>query len=187
MNPSHLFKGKLIRLTEIREGDVAEIGKWQTNIDFMRQKVLSPAYPFTAKASRERLDNYISKRNAFNFAIRLLDNEMIIGLVTVSDIEWNHAVGQLGIGIGDSRYHGRGYGTEAVALLLDYVFRELNLYRIELTVFGYNASAIRIYEKLGFTHEATYREAIHRDGERYNVLLYGILRPEWERVRDSFI
>lgn len=187
MNLSNLLRGKLIRLTEIREPDLVEIGKWHTNIDLMRYKTLMPARPLTAKTSKERQEQITTSGNAFNFAIRPLDNEAIIGQITLSDIEWNHAVGALSVSIGESRYHGKGFGTEAVALMLDYAVRELNLYRVELRVFSYNASAIRVFEKTGFTREVTYREAIRRDGAHYDIYLYGILRPEWEAVRGQFI
>jgi RimJ/RimL family protein N-acetyltransferase len=64
-------------------------------------------------------------------------------------------------------------------LALDYAFSELNLHRVQLTVFAYNARAIALYEKLGFVREGVYREFLHRDGVRYDMYLYGLLRREW--------
>ena len=68
----------------------------------------------------------------------------------------------------------------ALRLLLRFAFDELNLYRVQLTVFSYNPRAIRLYEKLGFRHEGTFREFVQRDGARHDMLLYGLLRQEWE-------
>jgi RimJ/RimL family protein N-acetyltransferase len=56
----------------------------------------------------------------------------------------------------------------------------MNLHRVGLTVFAYNERARALYEKMGFVHEGTQRERLHRDGERYDMLDYGILRREWE-------
>jgi RimJ/RimL family protein N-acetyltransferase len=68
---------------------------------------------------------------------------------------------------------------------LRFAFHELNLFRVCLTVFSYNAAAIALYEQLGFTREGTYREHIERDGQRYDMVLYGLLRPEWEKMQGS--
>ncbi len=50
-----------------------------------------------------------------------------------------------------------------------------------LTVFSYNENATALYERLGFTREGSYREHLERDGRRYDMYLYGLLRPEWEK------
>jgi RimJ/RimL family protein N-acetyltransferase len=91
-------------------------------------------------------------------------------------------VAWLGIGIGDREQWGKGYGREAMELVLRYGFHELNLHRIQLTVFEYNERAIALYEKLGFRREGVYREFMQRDGKRYDMLLYGLLRREWENA-----
>ena len=75
-----------------------------------------------------------------------------------------------------------GYGKEAFKLTIEFGFEELNFHRIYLTVLEYNEPAIKLYEKLGFKREGVYREFIHRDGKRYDMYLYGILRPEWEKI-----
>jgi RimJ/RimL family protein N-acetyltransferase len=62
---------------------------------------------------------------------------------------------------------------------LNYAFSELNMHRIQLTVFSYNERAIALYERLGFRREGTHREQILRDGKRYDMYLYGLLRREW--------
>jgi RimJ/RimL family protein N-acetyltransferase len=65
-------------------------------------------------------------------------------------------------------------------LLLQFAFGELNLRRVQLTVFSYNTAAIRLYEKLCFQREGTFREFLQRDGQLYDMYLYGLLRREWE-------
>ncbi len=64
-------------------------------------------------------------------------------------------------------------------LILRFVFHELNLHRIQLTVFSYNERAVALYENLGFTREGVYREHLQRDGQRHDMYLYGLLRREW--------
>ena len=84
------------------------------------------------------------------------------------------------IAIGEAKQWGKGYGYEAMQLVLRFAFDELNLHRVQLTVFCYNKRAIALYEKLGFQREGIHREHLQRDGRRYDMYLYGLLRSEWE-------
>jgi RimJ/RimL family protein N-acetyltransferase len=65
-------------------------------------------------------------------------------------------------------------------VLLDFAFGELRLERVYLHVFDFNARAIHVYERVGFTLEATEREAYYRHGHHHDMHLMGILRHEWE-------
>jgi RimJ/RimL family protein N-acetyltransferase len=65
-------------------------------------------------------------------------------------------------------------------LMIQYAFREINLHRLQLTVFSYNKRAIKLYEKLGFTKEGIYREFLEQDLKRHDMYLYGLLRPDWK-------
>ena len=88
----------------------------------------------------------------------------------------------VGLGIGETEYWGRGYGTDAMNVLLRYAFTEINLRRVTLTVFEYNPRAIRSYEKAGFCHEGRLRKVLNKEGRRWDVLYMGILREEWLEV-----
>jgi RimJ/RimL family protein N-acetyltransferase len=73
-----------------------------------------------------------------------------------------------------------------MGLVARYAFDELNLHRLQLTVIDYNPRAIAMYERLGFVREGNYREFGERDGARYDLFLYGLLRPEWrEKTRGA--
>ena len=87
---------------------------------------------------------------------------------------------EVGIMIGDKDYWNKGYGTEAMQLILKHGFETLNLNRIFLRVFANNPRAIRCYEKVGFVHEGRQRQAIYTDGDYFDILLMGILREEWK-------
>ncbi|STA92047.1 GNAT family N-acetyltransferase [Clostridium cochlearium] len=100
----------------------------------------------------------------------------------IEKISWSNGVGGIAIGIGDSSEWGKGYGSEALFLVMDFAFRELNLHRLQLITISYNERAIKSYEKLGFKKEGIYREAVNRDGKRYDIYLYGILKREWEEL-----
>jgi len=176
-----LFQGQLIRLTATRPEDMQSMIRWYESSEFARLFDYRPAYPRTEK----RLQSYFAdaerdRDSTFTFAIRTLYSDDMIGLIELDGILWSHRVAWLSVAIGEPTHRGRGYGREAMQLILRFAFRELNLHRVQLTVFSYNDAAIRLYESLGFMHEGTQREALQREGARYDMLMYGILAGEWE-------
>ncbi len=89
----------------------------------------------------------------------------------------------LGIGIGDPAYQGRGYGRDALRVLLDYAFRLRNLRKVSLTVSGDNERAIRSYRACGFVEEGRLRQHDWSAGQYIDVICMSILRDEWEAQR----
>ena len=72
-------------------------------------------------------------------------------------------------------------------LTLRYAFTELNLRRVSLDVFEFNERAVRSYEKVGFHMEGRQRQAIIREGRRWDMLFMGILREEWIKIHGNDI
>ncbi len=85
----------------------------------------------------------------------------------------------MGIGLGERENWGKGYGTDAMKIILRYAFTELNLRRVTLDVFEYNQRGVRSYEKAGFVIEGRVRGMILREGRRWDVIFMGILREDW--------
>lgn len=176
-----LFIGERVRLTAVTKHDIAHIERWYADSDFLRRYDAMPAYPQNHDKLEKNFQERIDDKNVYLFAIRPLDGKTddIIGWVEVDGILWAHRVCWISIAIGDPRQRSRGYGYDAMRLALNFIFGELNLHRVQLTVFAYNKPAIALYEKLGFTHEGTYRQFLQRDGTRYDMHLYGLLADEW--------
>ena len=185
MIASNLLRGDKVRLTAVTSADVAVITRWWGDPDFMRLYNTAPAMPRNDDQVSRRFDIGRTSDNAFLFAIRRSDavgdndDDDLLGLVELDGMDWVHRTTSISIGIGQACHRGQGYGREAMQLALAFAFDELNLYRVCLTVFSYNEQAIALYEGLGFVREGAYREHLERDGRRYDMLLYGLLRPEW--------
>jgi RimJ/RimL family protein N-acetyltransferase len=174
-----LLVGPNVRLTALGSDDLPVLERWYQDAEFLRLFDAVPAAPRALCALREWLEERRRARDSFLFGVRLHDGDELIGVVELDGILWNQQVSWLSIGIGDALRRGHGYGAEALRLALDFAFRELNLHRVQLTVFSYNTAAIALYEKLGFQREGAYREFLHRDGLRYDMYLYGLLRHEY--------
>lgn len=90
---------------------------------------------------------------------------------------------ELGITIGDKAYWGRGYGREAIMLLVEYAFRHRNQHKVHLKVHAANQRAIVAYAACGFREEGRQREHVWSDGRYDDLVLMGILRREWDGIR----
>jgi RimJ/RimL family protein N-acetyltransferase len=181
----NLFAGKLIRLAAPKPDDHATMVKWTENPEYWRMLDMDPAQPrdvdFWAEGDKRAKEN----DRVFSFRIRTLEGDKLIGFFRLW-ISWKNQLGWVAIAIGEPEYWGRGYGSDALTVGINYAFRELNLYKVVLGVFSYNTRAIRAYEKVGFVHEARQRAMIYRDGQYHDMLEMGILRPEWEaRLKES--
>lgn len=181
----NLLVGEKINLTSINEEDVLEIQKWHNDVSFMRNYDIVSAIPLNMEDVEETIINIRKCNTAYIFAVKKLEQQKIIGVTGFENISWNNGTALIYIGLGDKKNRGQGNGKEALKLTIEFGFEELNFHRIYLTVLEYNEPAIKLYEKLGFKREGVYREFIHRDGKRYDMYLYGILRPEWEELKDK--
>lgn len=174
-----LLIGNTIQLTAIKDSDITVIENWFNNTAFLRYYDMLPAIPQSIKQLEALLKYFEDSDERFIFAIRLNDNGRIIGIAGFDEIIWSNSVATAFIGIGEPGFPGKGLGKEAMQLLMDFGFNELNFHRIQLSTISYNEIAVKLYESIGFIKEGTYREFIHRDGERFDMYLYGMLDSEW--------
>jgi RimJ/RimL family protein N-acetyltransferase len=180
MTLTSLLEGSRVKLVPLNSADTALIARWQQDTSYLRLLDANAAYPKSESQVGEWIREGQRGREHFLFGIRVLLSDDLIGFLELGDVMWTHRNSWLTIAIGESEYRGRGYGSEALGLALDFAFRELNLHRVQLTVFSYNDAAIHVYEKLGFQREGVYREFLERDGQRFDMYLYAILKHEWD-------
>jgi RimJ/RimL family protein N-acetyltransferase len=83
----------------------------------------------------------------------------------------------------DPDHHGQGYGSEAASLLVQYAFEDLNVQRVEADVGAFNDASRGLLESLGFQREGARRNAAYYRGDYYDMLVYGLLREEWDGRR----
>ncbi|MBN2470581.1 MAG: GNAT family N-acetyltransferase [Anaerolineae bacterium] len=175
----NILRGSRLCLDAITEDDLSTLNRWHQDAGFMRLLDARPAKPRAMADLREDFYGTQRSANGFVFAIRLLEGDTLIGWLELDNILWTHRVAGIGAGLGSPEHRGQGYGTEACQLGLRFAFEELNLHRITGTVFSYNTASLRMVEKLGFVREGVFREFLERGGQRHDMILFGLLRPEW--------
>ena len=117
----------------------------------------------------------------YNFAMVLKDTDTLIGNISLMKVHDVNRTAELGIFIGDENYLSRGYGSEAIMLLLDYAFNFINLNNIMLRVYDYNKRAIRAYEKCGFKTFGIWKKSHYFDGEYSDEIYMNILKKDFNK------
>ncbi len=168
---------RLIAVDAERDGDL--FARWSTDADFMRRFDTDAARPFGARRVRAAEERYAYRDGVYEWAIGCIADDAVIGRIGFHRYRVTHRSADIHIGIGDAAYRGRGLGREAMALAVDYAFREMDLHRVGLTAFANNEPAVRLYRKLGFVEEGSWRQFLRRDGVNHDVIVMGILRTEW--------
>jgi RimJ/RimL family protein N-acetyltransferase len=182
-----IFRGSLVRLAmESPEVISRAVSRWDRDSEYYRLANSGPAQLWSEKKlkqwSEQNLEADPLKR--IFFSIRTLQEDKLIGDVSINPI-WSHADGWVGIAIGEREYWSRGYGTDAMQLIVQYGFLELNLHRISLALNSYNPRAQRAYAKAGFQVEGIMRGDTYREGQRTDGVFMGILRQDWLSQRGT--
>ena len=181
---TQLFEGTLIRLAPIdHEKDPEVESRWTHNLSLLRALGNEPAMPLSVAQVKKKYES-IEKdmdesKRLFHFTIRGKEDGRLLGFVRIEWIEWTHGTGNLKLAIGDPAERGKGYGSEAMRLILRYAFSELNLYRLTAILGADNIKAFDFLQKFGFVEEVRRRKALMRDGQTWDVIHMGLLRDEW--------
>lgn len=176
-----IYRGTLVRLGwESPEVMAKAYVKWDHDSEFHRFADSAPAQLWSEKKLKEFVEKNDEKTDRnFRFAIRTLADDKLIGGIGLWLLPQTQNDAWLGIHIGEREYWGKGYGTDAMRLIVGYGFSELNLRRITLGLHSYNERALKSYQKVGFQLEGKVRGDGLRDGVRYDGFYMGILREEW--------
>ena len=105
-----------------------------------------------------------------------------IGTAGLIAINAAHRTAELGIGIGEQDCWGKGYGTEATRLVLDYAFTMLGLHNVMLRAFSYNERAIRVYQRAGFQEIGRRREAQRVGSRAFDVIMMDCLASDFDTL-----
>jgi RimJ/RimL family protein N-acetyltransferase len=179
-----LFRGERVYLSPLNKADMTLYAEWFSDLETLSYSTMGHVYPQTLQAEQQWYDR-VTDGGSYPFGIRLTENDQLIGNIMLQEPDWRSRVAEVGIGIGDKNYWSKGYGTEAMQLLVRFGFWELNLNRIELGVTSFNQRAIRSYEKAGFKVEVVERQALYRDGIYHDSVIMAILREEWEATNHA--
>lgn len=174
-----MFIGKKVRLRGVKIEDVEPAYEYMSDPEVLLN--LSPGipYPMTLERERQWFESQIEMKDTYNFSIEDIETGLYIGGCGINKIDWKNGVATVGIYIGDKDFRGKGYGTEAMGILIDFIFNQMNINRIQLFVFSFNERAIKSYKKNGFVEEGRLKQSIFRNGKYYDEIIMAILRENY--------
>jgi RimJ/RimL family protein N-acetyltransferase len=178
-----LLEGKNFNLRVADKKDVPLLAKWWSNEEYLGeyQDIMSLSEAELEKRLFET--PWMSGLDTF-FIIEKKDGTRIGHITSFVMGEWRGKM-EIGYAIVPSE-RGKGYGTEAVKLMIDYLFTKKNVIRIQVTTHADNISSQKVLEKVGFQREGLMRKSTCVKGKYHNEYIYGILREEWQKGTLSY-
>ena len=175
-----MLDGEHVRLRVVEREDLPRLHELlDDDLELIARSSDSPPRPISLAALEQRFDERLEDpdRSAMNFAIEVDDD--LIGECGLHFIDHYRRSCHLGIALG-REYWAKGFGQDAVRTLVDFAFRDLNMWKVGLEVLADDDRAVGAYRKAGFVEEGRLRAHSWFEGAFHDALVMGILRPEWE-------
>lgn len=138
---------------------------------------------FTLEQIQAHINNINNDSSRHDFAICLKDDDQMIGELSIFDIDEEDKKAGFRISMSSIKLTGKGYGTEAIKIVLRFVFEELKLNRLQLEVFSHNLRGIRAYEKVGFVKEGVLRESLYYNGTYSDEIIMAIIGDDYKKIK----
>ncbi len=171
-----MLQGEKVLLRPLEERDLDLVACWRNDPNnrrfFFTTSVIYPA------GQKKWYEHLITDPNRFIFMIENKAGKPV-GIVGLDKIDRRNQEAEAGPGLLDPNERGRGYVEEAIELLLNYAFGELNLHRIYGSCFPFN-KIIELLKLYGFVEEGVLRQAVFTQGRFYDKVILGLLREEWQ-------
>ncbi|WP_217559869.1 GNAT family N-acetyltransferase [Paenibacillus sp. GbtcB18] len=178
--PVRFLEGKKVYLRPLDTGDTETY--FQQLFQPETRKLTGTQKHFTRSQIERYIEGKAQDTSSILLLIALAETDEVIGDIALQAIDSYNCSAGIRISIDSSRNQGKGCGTEALNLMLDYGFGIVNLHRIELNVFAYNERALHVYEKVGFKKEGVQKEALYYNHKYHDSILMAILEHEYREL-----
>jgi diamine N-acetyltransferase len=177
--------GRRVYLRALSKDDLPYIQKWSNDAELRR--LTGEVAPMSGAEIKKWYEDLLADKDRMWFAIVLKRGDWVIGEAGLLRMfrPWRNT--DMTIIIGEKDAWGKGYGTEAGYLLLDYAFRRLGFHRISVGVVGFNKRALRFWESLGFKKEGVERDEYYYDNEYSDGVMMSILEDEFKKAHRASI
>jgi RimJ/RimL family protein N-acetyltransferase len=177
-----ILEGSKVRLEPPSREQMAAWTRWRADMQVTRY--LSVRAPRTLQGQTEWLEVMAKDESLVLWSVLMCENSQHVGGAWLDKIDWRTRHAESALVLGETSAWGKGYATEAGALMMRYAFRELNLEKVWATVMGDNASR-KTLEKLGYRQCGVMRRHGFVDGRWYDQWIGEILRDEWETREEN--
>jgi diamine N-acetyltransferase len=172
--------GDHVYLRPTESEDLPFICRWANDPEI--RKLTGEVLPMSMKKAAEFLEKIQEDKERVWFTVVLKENDRIIGETGLLRMFYPWRTTDLTLIIGEKDCWGKGYGTEAILLLLDYAFGYLNFHRVAVGVVGFNEKALQFYQKVGFKKEGIQRDGYYHNFEYHDFVMMSILEDEFQEL-----
>jgi RimJ/RimL family protein N-acetyltransferase len=171
------LEGNKVYLSPINTDDFEIYTKWIN--DLLTGAYLGNASViYSLPAEKETLEGMA--KSGYHFAIILKDEDKLLGNCSFFNIKQIHRTAEVGLFLGEENYRGKGFGSEALELILCYGFKVLNLNNVMLKVYSFNERAIKAYGKIGFHQFGKRTSAYFLNGQYIDEIYMEILSKDFQ-------
>ena len=174
------LEGKRVYLRPLEKEDLPYIQKWTNDSEIRR--LTGEVIPMSQADADKFLERVYSDNTREWFVIVVKENDRVIGETGLLRMFPAWRTTDISIIIGKKDAWGKGYGTEAILLLLDYAFRYLNFHRVAIGVVGFNKRAISFWKKIGFKKEGVQRDGYYYNHKYFDFVMMSILEDEFREL-----
>lgn len=172
-----MYSGQLVKLRAYKEEDIEKAVEFINDEEV--KKLMDSNIPFPMTKWQE--EEWVRSRKAntdftYDFAIEDLKTGKYIGGCSINECDVKNRTCVVGIMIGDKEYWGKGYGSDALKVLIKFIFEEVNMNKIKLNVFSFNNRAIACYKKVGFKEEGILKKEIYRNGRYHDEIIMAMFK-----------
>jgi len=180
-----MMEGDRVRIRKLERTDLPQLHRWMNDEALMAWARFMPDHMVSLTALEKEYEKELAGEEAHRttYIIEEKASGRPIGWCVQRTWDAKHVNVDLGIAFGEKEYWGKGFGTEALGLLLTLTFDHQGWHRAELWTLAENERAIRLAEKFGFRREGYEREAAYFGGTYHDVISMGLLKAEWEARR----
>lgn len=179
----NVWRGAYVRLRAVEQRDLEETlrDSEEPDTELMRFED-SIGFPISPEQDRDNLIELGKKRDddSFFWIIEGPDGETV-GWFGTFDCVRRVGTFKYGIVI-KQRYWGRGYGRDAVAIVLRYYFRELRYQKCTILVYAFNQRSLHFHRMMGWTEEGRLRRMVYTNGAFYDEIYFGMTKEEWDQL-----
>ena len=177
-----MLSGKKVYLCPVERESLEQLRQWRNKPELRKY------FREHREISKDMQLQWFEKRvlgdpNQVNFEIRDLNTDTLIGHCGLYYINWIHRHGEFGIYVGDDKFRSGGFGSDALRVLINYGFNDLNLNKIWCEVYT-NNTALKVYEHIGFKYEGKLRQHYYNEGKYWDSTMLSLLKEEYDSEVD---
>jgi|APSaa5957512535_1039671.scaffolds.fasta_scaffold104475_2 [ribosomal protein S5]-alanine N-acetyltransferase len=180
MQNKSFIENSELYLRSMIEGDLPEWTSWFNNpktTSYMN-KGFSPV---TIEDQEKRLEVLNNDKKNIQLAIILKDKDILIGILGLHKIDWIHRHADISIVLGNNKYKGKGYGSQAISMIVEHAFNKLNMHKLTSGMWSNNHASEKIFISNGFIKEGCKKEQFFYQDAYVDELNYGLLKDDWKK------